>query len=167
MNKLAVKVREAASEDCLAIAKQRIDSWCHAHQSIIDEDILLGLDLEARVIAWEKALGPPGKLIVSTVDNNITGFVYVRFHDNSESVGEVVALYLQLKWVGAGHAGELMRAAKSYLHRKRSDPVFVLTLENRAKENEIYDAVTIRRDSRRKIIAAGGLLESDYRKYLH
>lgn len=138
---MAPVVRPATIDEAFAIAVVHVRSWQAAYPGLVPQDYLDNLRAEDRAEAWERAVGPERWPAVLVADDGgrLAGFVCIgpcRDDDlDSESVGEVQAIYLDPDDFGTGVGDALMAGALSELAGAgfTEASLWVLSTNERAK----------------------------------
>ena len=115
-------IRDAAATDAAAIAKVHVESWEGTYRGLMPDEVIDGLTLERRTAGWSRALADPQPRSASFVaehDGEVVGMASVgptRDEDlDSQSMGEVLAIYVIPGHWGHGHGKGLMVASLDWL----------------------------------------------------
>jgi GNAT superfamily N-acetyltransferase len=115
---MRVDVRRGAPEDAAGIARIHVRTWQAAYRGLVPDDVLDGLSVAQREVAWRKMLGDPDGSTITFVaerEGHVVGFCALaapsRDEDALERTAEVGAIYVDPSTWRKGVGRALMDAA--------------------------------------------------------
>jgi ribosomal protein S18 acetylase RimI-like enzyme len=163
----------------MAIAEVHVRSWQGAYPGLIPQSYLDALRAEERVGAWEETLAgsawPHTGIIVllgpgqedRAGDRRITGFVsFGPTRDertDTDSVGEIIAFYLDPTVFGSGGADLLMSAALVALGGADFTTATLWVLATNARARRFYERRGWQADGTSKLHDWGAFVATDLR----
>lgn len=115
-----MKLRPAAPDDALAVARVHVRAWQAAYRGLMPEDYLAGLRPEDRAQRYDFASRDPTRprTLVAVEANTILGFATVSAARDEDAAGhgELCALYIEPDCWGRGFGRALASAARTELH---------------------------------------------------
>ena len=108
-------IRQADSEDALAIATIHVRSWQHAYRDLLPEDRLGSLSIAEREQQWIRNLDPanPTKTVVIEENDEIVGFAsWGMVPDSQPPTAMLYSMYLDPSAMGKGYGSALMQAVE-------------------------------------------------------
>ena len=144
----AMRVRQAAAGDAMAIAVVHVRSWQAAYRGLMPQDYLDGLDPVRRRAQWDRLLAdggwPRAGVLVAEIDGQIAGFTALSpARDESEDraqVAEIAAIYLAPEAWGTGVGRQLMGAALEALALAGYSQVILWVLDSNVRARRFYAA---------------------------
>lgn len=145
-----MKIRRAAPEDALVIARVHVRSWQDAYRGLIDDEFLDALRPEHRVPIYEFGAAAAGETetIVAEADGEIVGFsAFGPCRDaDAAGAGEIYALYLDPEQVGTGAGRELLLESRRRLAAAGFSDGVLWVLRGNEGAERFYAADGWRRD---------------------
>jgi RimJ/RimL family protein N-acetyltransferase len=115
---MGLLVRRLDPQDAPAVARVHVASWRQAYRSLLPQEYLDSLSVEARTTTWAKAFSQlpdqTSTTLVGELDGQIVGFACVgpnRDDDPEMASAELWGLYLDPAHWGAGHGHTLHTSA--------------------------------------------------------
>lgn len=139
-----VHVRAATLDDVDALGRVHAASWRVAYADL-GPGFLATIEDTERASVWERVLNNTaehGDVFVSVNDEVISGFVNLRRSRDQtapETVGEVIALYVEPDAWGTGCGRALMDMAVNELHRRGFTEATLWVLEQNARARRFYE----------------------------
>jgi GrpB-like predicted nucleotidyltransferase (UPF0157 family)/ribosomal protein S18 acetylase RimI-like enzyme len=160
-------LRLGTPADAKAIAAVHAASWRTAYATLAPEAVLSAVTVEARTARWSEWLSSRDtRAWVLAVDGCVVGFVSTGpALDEQEAVGEVLALYVDPIFMGAGRGRALLQAGCRDLRARGFDRVVLWVVEGNAPARHLYETTGLRADGgRREDERLGpGMMEVRYR----
>jgi ribosomal protein S18 acetylase RimI-like enzyme len=144
-----MSVRPATPDDAYDIVRINVDGWRQAYASIVPEEVLAAMDVDARVPRYRQRMSEPSPfetLVATFTDSGpVLGYVSCgpyRIGQSARSldsaVGEVVAVYVDPPRWGAGTGRVLLDAALHRLVERGFDEVRLWVLEANEGARRFY-----------------------------
>jgi GNAT superfamily N-acetyltransferase len=136
-----IVVRDALSQDAYGVACVHVGTWQSAYRGLIPDEYLDGLDIDARVAAYERMgtlTDPERPMWVAEIDDEIVGFAVVGPNTEEEGLGELYAIYVSAERWGSGAGQALMRRAIDWL-KARYKQVTLWVLEGNDRARRFYE----------------------------
>ncbi|MDP9144925.1 MAG: GNAT family N-acetyltransferase [Actinomycetota bacterium] len=131
-------IRSAETRDAADLARVHVTSWQAAYKGLVNQDFLDSLDIEARTVWWERALGREANLVsVGEIDGTIEGFCLAGA-SGDEGWGEVFALYVTPGHWGTGLGRDLLAAGEGALHGAGHARALLWVLDGNARARAFY-----------------------------
>ena len=151
-----MEIRAAAGADARAIAEVHVRSWQAAYRGQIPASVLAALSVDARAKWWEQTLGnPANRVLVAEETGRLVAFVNfgpVRDEDaDSDSVGEVYAIYCLAEFWDRGIGRKLMEAAIASLRDLNYAAVKVWVLDTNRRAIAFYRKLGFAADGAEKV----------------
>ncbi len=139
-----VEVRAATLDDVDALGRVHAASWRVAYADL-GPGFLMTIEETERANVWERVLGDTtehGDVFVSVVNGALNGFVNIRRTRDTtapETVGEVVALYVEPSGWSTGCGRALMEVAVDELAKRGFTEATLWVLEGNARARRFYE----------------------------
>src|SRR3569833_3482624 len=165
-------VRAATVEDATGIALAHVASWRTAYHGLLPQALLDGLSVERRTAQWQRE-SENGTLVHVAIDptGQTVGFIATgrsRDDDATDSVGELIAIYLRPQLWSLGIGGRLHAAGSAVLTTSFAQAT-LWVLDGNARSRAFYERQgwqpdgTVKRDT----IGDTAVVEVRYRRLLH
>ena len=145
--------RDAVAEDGIGIARVWVAAWQAAYAGLMPAAYLAGLNAEAALPGFEKALRANQSVLVLELDGDIVGFsVHGASRDpgaHSET-GEVIAINLHPASWRRGLGRQLLRETQLRLRAKGFSDATLWVLHGNARARQFYEALGWRLDGAEK-----------------
>ncbi len=162
-------IREANSEDAMAIAKVHIDSWRFAYKGIIEDQILDSLDYNKRSENWKLVLQDNSlpMFVAESIEGEVKGFIHISAYRGDDlasfgSVGEITSIYIRPEVIGTGLGYSLFQKAKVSLVEAGFNKIVLWVLEKNKLGAEFYKRCGMKPDNGKTIHPKTGLVELRY-----
>jgi GNAT superfamily N-acetyltransferase len=132
-------VRDAGSDDVVAIAGVHVRGWQQAYAHIFEEDDLSRLSVERRQETAREALGSSVALVAER-DGEVLGFAFAGPSRDTEGVAELYSIYVDPNVWGTGLGRELILEVERRLHDKSFIEVELWVLEDNPRGRRFYEA---------------------------
>jgi ribosomal protein S18 acetylase RimI-like enzyme len=137
-------VRTANTADAQRIAQIHVETWRSAYIGQISDAVLDALSIECRAAFWHERLTQARGSVFVAENSGVIGFcdlIQSRDKDASQSVGEIVAIYvLSQHWrQGAGRA--LCDCALTEARRRGYEVVTLWSLASNSIARRFYEAM--------------------------
>jgi L-amino acid N-acyltransferase YncA len=145
-------LRTAAPRDAEEIVRINVTCWQQAYAGLVPDDVLASMDVETRAPRYRQRLNEPGpyETLVATDGERIVGYVlFGPYRDGEaldETVGEVVAIYVDPPVWGTGAGRVLMTAALARLAERGWHEVRLWVLEANHSARGFYARLGFRPD---------------------
>lgn len=139
-----VEVRAATLDDVDALGRVHAASWRVAYAAL-GPGFLATIEETERANVWERVLGNTkehGEVFVSVVNGALNGFVNIRRTRDvtaPETVGEIVALYVEPSGWSTGCGRALMDVAVDELAKRGFTEATLWVLENNDRARRFYE----------------------------
>jgi ribosomal protein S18 acetylase RimI-like enzyme len=145
--------RDAVAEDGIGIARVWVAAWQAAYAGLMPAAYLAGLNAEAALPGFEKALRANQSALVVELDGDIVGFsVHGASRDpgaHSET-GEVIAINLHPASWRRGLGRQLLRETQQRLRARGFSDATLWVLHGNARARQFYEALGWRLDGAEK-----------------
>ncbi|MDP1933083.1 MAG: GNAT family N-acetyltransferase [Gammaproteobacteria bacterium] len=142
MNGESTNVRPALISDAREIAEMHIEAWRKAYASIVPDDYLASLSIDAREQGWARMIGQGMPMLwVAVSSQRITGLISFgasRETGEAPSVGELMAIYVHPEFWSCGFGRSLWLAAREELQRRGFTGVMLWVLEDNTRARKFY-----------------------------
>lgn len=166
-------VRAATIDDAAGIAKAHVASWQAAYRGLLPPALLDGLSVTRRTTQWQRDISSGNFAIFVTADpaGDVGGFIstgHSRDDDATDTVGELIAIYLRPQLWSLGIGGRLHAAGIAGL-ATRFEQATLWVLDGNARSRAFYERQgwqpdgTVKRDT----IGDAEVLEVRYRRTLN
>lgn len=128
-----ILVREARPEDADEIARVHVGTWQAAYREMVPDDYLDGLDVDARVSAYERfgILSDPSRpMWVAEMGGAIVGFVNVGPSRDEPELGELYAIYVSRDSWSKGVGRSLIEVGVEWLRARYAQATLWVLAEN-------------------------------------
>jgi GNAT superfamily N-acetyltransferase len=135
--------RDAVAEDGLAIARVWVAAWQAAYSGLMPAAYLAGLDVEAALPGFERALRANQSVLVLDLDGEIAGFSAYgasRDADAGPETGEVIAINLHPSWWRRGLGQQLLWQTQHRLRERGFADTTLWVLHGNAPARQFYEA---------------------------
>lgn len=108
-------IRQAESDDALAIATIHVRSWQHAYRDFLPDHQLESLSIPQREQQWLRNLDPdnPAQTVVVEENGKVVGFAsWAMLPDSQPPTAMLYSMYLDPSVMGRGYGSELMQAVE-------------------------------------------------------
>ena len=165
-------VRAATVEDATGIALAHVASWRTAYHGLLPQALLDGLSVERRTAQWQREI-ENGTLVHVAIDptGQTGGFIATgrsRDDDATDTVGELIAIYLRPQLWSLGIGGRLHAAGIAGLTTSFAQAT-LWVLDGNARSRAFYERQgwqpdgTVKRDT----IGDTEVVEARYRRLLN
>lgn len=168
-----IEVRSAEDEDIQDLALVHVQAWQWAYRGLIPDVLLEGLDADQRARSWSQMLHEQmlPRPLVAVASGSVVGFIHAdtsRDEDADALTGEVTALYLVRKQVGAGTGHQLWGAALNQLRDSGHTALTVWVLKTNQRGRTFYERMGMTLDgaTKRQTMGSSVLTEVRYRSSL-
>ncbi len=150
-------IRRASLGDAPAIADVHVKTWQDAYQGLFPDAFLANISLPERTDLWRHLLTDPGNHAVTFVcerDGELVGWCVVgpsRDEDASETVGELLAIYVIPTAQGQGVGRTLMAAGLQKLRDDRFTRATLWVLSGNIKSRAFYESLGWQPEDKTKI----------------
>jgi GNAT superfamily N-acetyltransferase len=154
---VGIRVREAATDDALAIAEINVRGWRTAYRGVVSDATLDAMSVEDLQARFTGFMADPGRAATALValgdDGRVTG--YTSFGTPREApsglqeAGEVYAIYVEPGAWGSGAGRALLAAAQDGLRDAGFQSAFLWVLEENPRARRFYEAAGWRWDGTR------------------
>ena len=166
-------IRAATVEDADGIAEAHVASWQTAYRGLLPQALLDGLSVERRTAQWQRDLqsGTFGVHVAIDSAGHVGGFISTgpsRDDDATETVGELIAIYLRPPLWSLGIGGRLHASGVAGL-ATRFEQATLWVLDGNARSRAFYERRgwqpdgTVKRDT----IGDADVVEVRYRRPLN
>jgi RimJ/RimL family protein N-acetyltransferase len=166
-------IRTATPEDATGIAEAHVASWRTAYRGLLPQALLDGLSVERRTAQWQRDIdsGNFGVHVATDPAGHVGGFIATggsRDDDATETVGELIAVYLRPQLWSLGIGGRLHAAGVADL-ASRFAQATLWVLDGNARSRAFYERQgwqpdgTVKRDT----IGDAEVVEVRYRRPLN
>jgi GNAT superfamily N-acetyltransferase len=135
-------VRAARPGDAAEVADVHVRSWQAAYRGLLPPEYLDGLRAEDRAARYRFDDADPAApfTMVAETDGHIRGFATVgpASHDESSSVGELLALYVDPEAWGTGVGRLLVGEARAHLARRGFVEAILWVLSGNSRAQRFY-----------------------------
>ncbi|HLU45890.1 MAG TPA: GNAT family N-acetyltransferase [Natronosporangium sp.] len=142
-------VRPAAPDDAAAVAALHVRSWRHTYAGIVPDQVLdhLATTVDQRAERYRRQWADPAspfRCLVVTEGEHVLGFVLYGPYRLAEqqldqSVGEVLAIYLDPPHLGRGAGRTLLDAAVTALRAQGFSEVRLWVMEENTRARRFYE----------------------------
>jgi GNAT superfamily N-acetyltransferase len=135
--------RDAAVEDARAIARVWVAAWQAAYAGLMPAEYLAGLEAEAALPGFERALRANTSGLVLEWEGDIVGFSGYgasRDPDAGPETGEVIAINLHPSCWRRGLGRELLRQTQQRLCGRGFSEATLWVLQGNARARQFYEA---------------------------
>lgn len=169
-----MQIRNAAIEDCHAVAALHVDAWRHAYRGIFDDAYLTSLSITERETMWRRMVeAHPGRLLVAHDSNRvaserdgpermepapIVGFVaFGPSHDQDAPMhrAEIYAIYVAAARWSTGIGRALWLEASHRIAASGSTTVSLWVLSRNRRAIRFYERAGFIAESGRKSLRLG------------
>jgi ribosomal protein S18 acetylase RimI-like enzyme len=157
------RIRRATVADAHDIAEIGVLGWRAAYRGILPDDLLAGLSVEPREVAWRSLLesDPEESAPAWVAEGNgrVVGFVSSgppRDDDAPLPAAEIYAIYVAPEAWRRGVGRALLDTAVNHWRTRGAAALVLWVLEANAPGRAFYDALGWRPDGRRQEIDLGG-----------
>ena len=130
-------IRTARPEEATAVALVHIETWRVAYAHVFPREELEHMSAER--VERRAELHRRSPPIVAEVDGEIVGFVSVGPANDSDSDGEIYAIYVLPQHQGHGHGSALLRAGARELLAHGSRGIVLWVLRENAPSRLFYE----------------------------
>ncbi len=131
-------IRRAEPRDAASLARVHVTSWQAAYQGLVNQDFLDSLDVEARTVWWERAVGREANLVsVGEIEGKVEGFCLAGASAD-EGWGEVFAIYVAPEHWGTGIGRDLIVAGEGALSGAGHERALLWVLEGNTRARTFY-----------------------------
>jgi GNAT superfamily N-acetyltransferase len=167
-------IRAATVEDANGIAEAHVASWQTAYRGLLPQALLDGLSVERRTAQWQRDIqsGNVGVHVATDPAGHVGGFIATgrsRDDDATETVGELIAVYLRPQLWSLGIGGRLHAAGVAGL-ATRFEQATLWVLDGNARSRLFYERQGWQPDGTVKRNTIGGdadVIEVRYRRPLN
>jgi GNAT superfamily N-acetyltransferase len=156
-----VLIRKAAFGDVEAIARNHQAAWQVGYRGLIADDLLDGLDLDARIERWRKTVtaDADGHAVVVVVDDGgVWGHAAVGPATRPEDPGgELISLYVAPERWGSGYGRALLVAGRETLVELGYNPLGLWVLDGNDRARALYESDGWVLDGAREPSVIGGV----------
>src|SRR5262245_41195027 len=145
-------IREARPEESEAIAVVHVRSWQAAYRDLFSGKALSRLSVATRAEMWRaKIASEASTVIVAEEDAIVHGFVAVGPSEESASLGELYAIYVEPSRWRSGIGRGLCREAEEALRGEGLPEAILWVWEGNARARRFYEAQGWRTDGTRVV----------------
>jgi GNAT superfamily N-acetyltransferase len=166
-------IRAATVEDATGIAEAHVASWQTAYRGLLPPALLDGLSVERRTAQWQRDVesGNFGVHVATDPAGHVGGFIATgrsRDGDATDTVGELIAIYLRPQLWSLGIGGRLHAAGIAGL-ATRFERATLWVLDGNARCRAFYERQGWRPDgtAKRDTIGDAEVVEVRYRRPLN
>lgn len=150
-----ITIRRATPADAEATARLHVAAWLAAYRGLLPDDVLDGLDVEARTARWRDVLAGDASETLLALAPEPAGFVSVVDPD-PDGAAELTALYVDPSRLRAGLGTALLAAARAALRARGAREVVLWHLEGNEPALGFYERHGFRPDGARRTDARLG-----------
>lgn len=134
-----VTTRRARTADARAIAGVHVRTWQAAYRHAFPQDVLDGLSVDQREIAWRERLEEGYVVWVAEAEGRVVGFAAVGPSRSEQDAGELYAIYVLPEWWGSSAAPDLMARAKDWLAEEGFVTAMLWVLADNPRARRFYE----------------------------
>jgi GntR family transcriptional regulator len=134
------RLRPATVADAAALAEVFVTTWRRNYRSVVPDDVIDALDLDATAQWLEGLLAAAAQstLLLEAADGKILGFVRFGAEANDPNNGHIYALYVHADHGGRGFGRRLLRGGIAELNRSGYETITLWVFKDNAAARGLY-----------------------------